>query len=139
MSGEPDQVKWRGVRPVQGIRGVWPARNATRFYGAGSCSGIAVVLMYTVPADKILYISSVMQSTRESAAAPGAAVVYVRDVLDATTYFITYIMFDTAGQLVIPLTYSPALEAAAGFDVCVANDHANIDTFVTFQGWLEDS
>lgn len=139
MSGEENQINWRGVQPVDGIRGIWPEAASERIYKLGLAAGIVIGNMYTVPGGKVLFISNTMHNARLSADAAGAAFAYVRNVADVTVFYFSYFMFDIAGQIVNSQYHFPALEVQAGYDVCLSNNHANLDSTVTFHGWLEDA
>lgn len=139
MSGEADQVLWRGVRPVEGIRGVWPARNAVRVNKRGSQVSVGTAIVYTVPAGKILFISSSVFTTRMSAVAGAGANMAVRDTDDVTDYYMVDHKYGSIYQQTTSQYYLPALEAAAGYDVTVFNSHAALQTAGIFCGWLEDA
>lgn len=139
MGGEADQVVWRGVRPVEGIRGIWPARNATRINKNASKFGIGTVLIYTVPAGKKLFISSSWMSIRLSVNVSCSASMGVNDDEAVHKYFMFYFMFDLAGQQADARNYTPALEAEPGDDVKMYNDNAGLDSRCGIHGWLEDA
>lgn len=137
MAGEPNQVLWRGVQPVSGIRGVWPAIDSERARGVEQALGASIATLYTVPAGKKLFIASSQLSSRESVAAASACFLDVANDSAVFQYYLDYHMYDIAGQLVTFRSYSPAEEALAGWVVRVYSDHANIDATGIFNGWLE--
>lgn len=139
MGGESNQVKWRGVQPVSGIRGVWPAIDSLRINEAAFKSGDGIVVIYTVPANKILFIASSMLTSLETAAATSNCRIGVRDASDVNKYFMQYHYYTSVGQLTTSLNNSPALEALAGYDVFVEVGRPELQARGLFWGWLEDA
>jgi len=139
MSGENDQVLWRGVRPVDGIRGIWPERNATRIYANNAAIGSTTTIVYTVPSGKILFIGSGQLSSRASADGEYIAELKVRDGSDDDVFVLLQNWHRISGQMGSMLSYLPALEVAAGDDVVVRSSHANLSTGAMIFGWLEDA
>jgi len=139
MAGEPNEVVWRGVRPVSGIRGIWPARDSVRVSPQGSVFAVGVTIIYTVPAGKLLFISGVNLGTGLSADANVRAFVAVRNAADVFQYGLIYHRFVKAGQLNSFPFFSPALEASAGWDAYLNSDSANLSSTCYMFGWLEDA
>lgn len=139
MGGEADQVLWRGVRPVQGISGIWPARNAVRVYASEYLTGALIKTVYEVPADKKLFISSCWLSTRNAAAASYYALLTVYNTVPASIAELISHYYDSIGQQVTALSFFPAIEAAAGFKVRAYSSDANLDVGCSIFGWLEDA
>lgn len=139
MPGEQNQVKWRGVRPIAGIDGIWPVADATRVNEDGLQSGAATALIYTVPASKKLFITSSFLSTALASNNPGNSKFFVRDAGDVLAYYISIHVCIIAGQIADGQSFSPGLEAAAGYDVCVSCSRADMDAWAFFFGWLEDA
>lgn len=138
MSGETDQVRWRGVQPVDGIRGIWPARNSTRINMYASSSGTDVVLLYEIPAGKLLFLSSGFITTRHTAEAAEFGALQVRNAADAIQYSIISQRLYSVGQVTTPLSYYPALEVPAEWKVTIEGSSGAIEAFGAFFGWLED-
>lgn len=138
MSGEANQVLWRGVQPVSGIRGVWPAIDSVRISETASADGAATAVIYTVPANKVCYISTCILNARMSAEGPAAVHVRVRNVADTDVFWIQELIFQAVDQGVVSASFFPALEAAAGFDIYVRGTSADGWARGTIHGWLED-
>lgn len=139
MSGETDQVRWRGVRPIDGVRGVWPEKDAERINKIVYNVGAGTFVGYTVPAGKKLFISSVIFPIRLTVAALGTSYGFVRDASDTLVYYIIGMNFAVQGQWSFSNQFCPALEVPAGFDVCLYTDLAGLDAWMLFFGWLEDA
>jgi len=139
MSGETDQVRWRGVRPVEGISGIWPALNATRVHGAHYIAGVGTQVVYTVPANKKLYIANALITLKMTAAADAGGKFSVRDDGDVHKYHLLYVLQNTAGYQNVAFNLVPAAEAEAGWDVYVNSNAAVLTVFGMFHGWLEDA
>ena len=139
MPGEPNEVNWRGVRPVSGIRGVWPARNSVRVYEEGYQSSRGTAIVYTVPANKKLFISGHLLSSLEETGAFATMRMGVRNSDDALMYWMQYQYYDIPGQQTTPMAHQPALEAEAGYDVFVQSSHTYVSGRGLIFGWLEDA
>ncbi len=139
MSGESNQVVWRGVRPVEGIRGIWPARNAVRINEDAEAVGVSSITIYTVPANKILFISTVDMASIQSSIAAVSVRLNVFNELAAFSYRIKYHYFEAVGQQVSSSRYVPALEAAAGYTIRIFSAHADGQAAACLHGWLEDA
>lgn len=139
MSGESNQVVWRGVRPVEGIAGVWPARNAARVNKFLTIAIAGLFDIYTVPADKKLYISATSLVSSMTTANTGRVFLAVRNVANTRQYITLYHNFIAVDREVTDLPHMPALEADAGWDVYLDSNHGDIDAFGAFFGWLEDA
>jgi len=139
MSGETNQVKWRGVQQVEGISGIWPARNAVRVAEQNVQIDIGTTIVYTVPAEKKLFISNAGISTTLASAVACRGYVAVRDGDDVTKYFVLFQQMYSVGQLTNFMGFVPALEAAAGWDVFVNTDNADLRCRGFVFGWLEDA
>lgn len=139
MSGEPNKVRWRGIRPIAGIRGVWPDIDAVRVHASNFISGVGETIIYTVPAGKKLFIANALQSSLETADAQALAWLAVRNDDNIFQYYISLHYFIVTGAFNTTFNFKVALEADAGWDVYVASGHANVATRGTFHGWLEDA
>lgn len=139
MSGEADQVKWRGVRPVSGIRGIWPDVDAVRAHGRAYQAGIGTNIVYTVPSGKILFISTYFFASRLSVDGSYNGFIGARDTDDVVQFIMIYHFYDFKGQIATTAPFTPALEALAGWDVIVQSYNVNLDVNGGFFGWLEDA
>lgn len=138
MSGEQDQTRWRGVQPVDGIRGVWPERNAERVGSNQLQAGVGVINVYTVSSGKRLFLTSAFLSSLVSVDVDARATLAVRDGSDAFQYYVLYHGFVLAGQQTSGMNYFPALEVEADWDVYVELNHASMVARGIIHGWLED-
>lgn len=139
MGGEPDQVKWRGVQPVSGLRGVWPARNAVRISEDALKTGSGNSTLYTVPESKILFISSALLTTRLSADAQCRGKLSVYTDGDTEVNILLYQLLEKAGQLCNNTQFIPAIEVPAAYYINVDSNHANLSAMGFINGWLEDA
>lgn len=138
MSGETDRIRWRGVQPIAGIQGIWPAENATRINKTEVQSGTGTKILYTVTANKKLFISSMNLTSRNEVDQQCNFMVSVRNDEDVLQYRIMLQYYQIAGQLTIPMTFRPALEAQAGWDVVIEVDTDNLVGRALMFGWEED-
>lgn len=139
MSGESNRVLWRGVRPVQGIRGVWPARNAVRIAKEATQVGVGSAIVYTVPADKIFFMTSPGLSCYNSAGAGNNSGLGVRNGADVHQYYLIFHYFSAQSQHSGFRRLFPAIEVPATFDVYVMSSNANVTALGSAFGWLEDA
>ncbi|KKL15112.1 hypothetical protein LCGC14_2508880 [marine sediment metagenome] len=139
MQGETDQTRWRGVRPIAGIRGVWPAIDSTRVNKQAIQTGSGNSIVYTVPSGKILFISGCGLSTSLSSSAGVVAYCATRDDGDTTVDYLMFHQMEIAGQIATFQRYSPAIELLADWDMFVLTNGANIITRALIFGWLEDA
>ena len=139
MGGELNQVRWRGVQPVEGIRGVWPARDSVRINKEATQAGIGNSIIYTVPADKIFFMTLSGIAAFNSAGAGNEGGVGVRNVTDVHQFYTCFHYFEVQGQASHSHNYFPAIEVPAGYDVYVVSNHANITALGSAFGWLEDA
>lgn len=138
MGGEANQLLWRGIRQIEGVRGVWPARNSTRFHNNTGRSIAGVSLVYTVPTGKILFLSTIGCSSRLSAAANVFCYIYINDAGASTIVRPIVHNYTVAGQMAESKYYCPAIEAPAGGTVRLYNSAANLHIEGLFSGWIED-
>ncbi len=139
MSGEHNQVKWRGVRPVEGIRGVWPSRNAVRVNKEAEQAGEGNTIIYTVPASKIFFMTTAGMAAYNSAGGGKIAGVGVRNVADEHQIYVCYHYFAAQAEHSHQHKYFPAIEVIEGYDVYVVTDSANITALGSAFGWIEDA
>lgn len=138
MSGETNEVLWRGVRPVAGIRGVWPDVDAERIDKVGGQNGLGTTILYTVPAGKKLFISSAFISSTLSSSLEAHTNFFVRDAAQATKFYFYQLKYKYQGQQASGMSYTPALEALEDWEVCLYGSNAAIKATGIFHGWLED-
>lgn len=138
MAGEENQVKWRGVQPVSGIRGIWPSIDALRISKGAFRVGAGTTIVYTVPASKLLFISCASLTSRLTAVVACYTWAITRDVLDATDVHLLSAYFSIVDSKTVTLHYKPAIEVPAGYDVVIYVSNANLSTRVGIFGWLED-
>jgi len=150
MASITDQTRWRRVlnhvsadllatvNPAN-LRGIIPnPHNALRVAVAARADGVAVSIIKTTAADKIVFISSVFLSVSLSADASCEGQLSVRDNGDNFKYHILRIRLEKAGQLSLANTFSPALEIPEGWDVYVEGNNAGMQTVGGIYGWEED-
>ena len=138
MGGEPDEVRWRGVRPVEGIRGVWPERNAARVDKIKLQSSAGGTNFYTVPAGKILFIYQAFLNSRLTVAAATAGWMVIRTGGDVDVFTISYHLYTIEGQMGDNHNYSPAVAIPAGYKVRVYSSSNDLHLYASFHGWLEE-
>ena len=139
MSGETNQVRWRGVRPVAGIGGVWPAIGAVRVQEHDTQSGAGTKVVYTVPGNKKFFLSSAILASRLTVGAEVRANALVRDAGDAIKYYLGAHVYTQPGQMTTHSNFFPALELPAGWDVCLYVQAVNQYAWYDIFGWLEDA
>lgn len=139
MAGEPNQVRWRGVRPVEGIRGVWPARNSTRINEEAEQAGEGNSIIYTVPVGKIFFMSVSGIAAFNSAGGGNTAGVGVRNDSDVHQFFVCFHYFSAQSEESDAHGYFPAIEVPAGYDVYVVSSAGNVTVLGQAFGWLEDA
>ena len=139
MTGETNQVLWRGVRPIAGIQGVWPAIGATRIYEHDTQSGEGTKVVYTVPANKKFFLSSAILCSRLTVGAEVRVNAFVRDAEDATQFYLGAHVYTQPGQMTTHSNFFPALEVPAGWDVCLYVQAVNLYGWYDIFGWLEDA
>jgi len=139
MPGEANQVKWRGVRPVAGIRGVWPAIDSVRVQASDSISGAIHKTVYTVPDGKILFLSSAGLSCLNSAGGGVYTGLGIRDADDTHVYYLLLHWFSAQSQHSGNHTFFPAVEVPADYDLYLISNGANIGSTGMGFGWLEDA
>lgn len=135
----PDGTNPQMVTQYTGVKGIWPVANAVLVNASAFQGGVGAAIIYTVPANKKLYLGSLSLAARENADADSYVVIAVRNAEDVYQFNLVVIYFVIAGQLAIPQSYTPAIAVEAGFDVYVSSAHANINGRGTIHGWLEDA
>lgn len=138
MPGEDDQTVWRGVRPIGGIRGVWPEIDAVRVFAEAWNAGAVTEIVYTVPGGKILFLSSGSMFSRKEADGSGYVTLMERDAGDVEKRVIIHSTYAIKGQLSINVSFFPAVEIAAGYDIIVKSDVVDAKGRGIINGWLED-
>lgn len=139
MGVTDNELNWRGVRPLTGISGIWPAPNSTRVNASEAISDTGLVIVYTVPANKKLFISTVNLVTRNKAVQDAGHTVIVRNDTDVEQYKIVYHYHSTITGFASNHLFVIALEAAAGWDVVLTNTPDDTTARAFLFGWLEDA
>ena len=139
MSGEENQVKWRGFRPVSGIRGVWPSIDAVRVNQTGFQTAAGTSVLYTVAAGKKLFISQAQLTGRMSASANHLGRLMVVDGAAAQKYWLVSLALTIAGNLSESCNFMPAIELDADWHVDMVNSGGELDLYGAFAGWLEEA
>lgn len=138
MGGETDKVRWRGIQPVYGIRGIWPAVDSVRVNATGAQADTGTTIVYTVGANKRLFISSMFMVSRNVVVQTVGMMAFVRNVGDVEVARLCSNYFVIIGQQTSPMQFIPAVEAEAGYDVCVSSDKDDSAVRLIIGGWLED-
>lgn len=139
MPGECDRQLWRGIQPVEGIRGIWPARNAVRVTATAYQMGVGNDIAYTVPAGKILFITTQQIASRLSADSGTYAFSMLYDAVPAQQDLIGVHYYNKAGQNNSSVNFVPAVEVVAGWSVRCVVGNANLHARVNIYGWIEDA
>jgi len=139
MSGEADQVKWRGVRPIEGIRGIWPDQNATRINKSEALVGAGSQIIYTVPAGKKLFVSTAALCTVLGINVLSGGWLEARDAADVRQYFMMSHALNIAGHMADFVSYLPALELEDGWDVALWTYGGGVEVRGYIFGWLESA
>ena len=139
MSGETDQVKWRGVRPIYGIRGIWPAIDALRVNTEQSVLSGNLKILYTPAAGKILFLSSAALISQKKNVSTMDSKIRVRDGSDVNQFFVAQHRFEEPGQQETFYTFVPALEIEAAWDVIVESSSGDLRATAIIHGWIEDA
>ncbi len=138
MSDESDRVRWRGIRPVDGIEGIWPARNAVRIYKSKGLIGIGTEIIYTVPGSTKLFISASHLASRYSIDGLAFSTMLVRDGSDDLIDYLNRHYYAIKGHQVSDWNHFPAYEVPAGYDICLYSGEADHVSYAFISGWLED-
>jgi len=126
---EPNQVQWLGVRP---------AHNGVQIFEHGGQIGAGTNTLYTVPVDKILFVTFAQIGSRLVADQDCKAYLSVdpREVGALRRVLDHY--YDKAGHQATSGTFNPPIEIEAGGTVKINSDHADLDVRGSFHGFLED-
>lgn len=127
---EPNMVNWVGTRP---------GHNGNQVFTYNHANGDAVVVIYTVPAGKTLFLTYMSLGSRESVAADGLAALLVYTGVPAIWNYLIPHKYDLAGQMTSVVALSFPIEIPAGYTVRVLSNHANIDATAVIAGWVEDA
>ena len=139
MAGEANRVMWRGVRPISGIRGVWPDVDAERIDKVTSQDGLGVTVFYTVPVGKKLFVTTAFISSTMSSGVNAHTNFFVRNAAQVTQFYFYQLKYILAGQQASGMIFSPGLEALEDWEVCLYASHASMKVTGIFHGWLEDA
>lgn len=122
MGAAYNELSWRGVSPIPGIDGIWPARNSTRVNERAVNEAAGDVIVYTVPAGRKMYLSNLNMSAFLPENKESRARVTVRNEGDVLQYVAAEIRYGAAGQVALPCSFYPALELLAGWDIVLTNE-----------------
>jgi len=139
MSGEANQVKWRGVQPVAGIRGVWPSIDAVRVVTGQYRTTAGTSIIYTPAAGKILFVSSVSMTTLNKVVQASQHNIRVRNVADVDQFYVMYHYMWLQESINQSQPFMPAIEVPAGYDVIMYQSAADMYCRSFIFGWLEDA
>jgi len=138
MGQEPDQIRWRGVQPVAGIRGVWPAIDSARIAESAYRSTNGTTILYTPGAGKRFFMSNCTLTSRTTADGVAYPYVFVRNGADALQYYVIYHYYAIVGQNTTVQSFMPAFEVEAGWDVCLTLTSGLAIARAFISGWEED-
>ena len=139
MSGEPNQVVWRGVQPVAGIRGIWPAIDSARINLGGYVPASTLLNLYTVPAGKTLFIFSAYLTTKLGSTTNTYAWILTRDAAAAAYVYLITQYYHVSGNQTNAIHFKPAIELPEGYDVILQTGAGTLEARGGVFGWLEDA
>ena len=102
-------------------------------------AGGATNIIYTVPENKILFISSAWVSARASAVSSGHFGIAIRNDEDDFTVYLLFIALNASSIMALSNQYRPAIQVPAGYDVYNYSEGASITGETGFSGWLESA
>jgi len=117
--GESNQVKWRGIRPVEPREAI-PIQPYTDFgtqVAKDNYANNSTVIIHTVTSGKSLYLCSIGFSVFPTAT--GHGVFFVRDESDTTQYRFFYIRRQSDDGDMVSMTFNPPLVIPEGWDICL--------------------
>lgn len=121
-------------------RGIIPNPiTATRIDRTGNDIVNSTNILYTVPEGQQLFISSAWCATRNDSAGSTGIWLLIRNAADVTVFFFVVLGLRATSQDSWSNQYSPGIEVAAGFDVCLVSPAADVHAFGGFSGWVEDA
>lgn len=137
---ETDQVKFRGIRPVQPLENIFTQIGANEVSSCGITRTIitkslevenTTAIIHTVTAGKTFYLCNAFICASSGVAKTNT--LYVRNVADVTQYAI--FCAETAAQQTINafMPYNFPIPIAAGFDVVGFTDNTTMTIFI--HGW----
>jgi len=127
------------VQPVEGIRGVWPEKNATRINKSDYISGVGSKVIYTVPAGCKLFVSTAGLSSVQTAVETGGGYMEARNAADVHQYYFLNHSYCQIDQMNTFVNFCPAVELEAGWKVLVAGNIPGIIARGLIWGWLESA
>jgi hypothetical protein len=137
MSDLPNQVLWRKAF-IGDLRGFYPKpETATRIDKYATNAGNATVILYTVPANKLLFVSSAWLAARAAAGSSGVLYFGIRNAADVLVVYILTIILHVITQGQLANQYKPGIEVPAGYDVFTLSTNAALACEAGFSGWLE--
>ncbi len=126
MAGEPNSVKWVGIRPTNPREAI-PSQPYGDFgtqvvKDASIDNGTTII--HTVTAGTTLYLCSITFSMNPIAA--GAGLMFVRNVADVLQYRFFQMRRLINDGFGVGTTFNPPLTIPAGYDVCIQSAAANV-------------
>jgi hypothetical protein len=144
MSGEGNQVKWVGVRPVSPVeniqihKGIFETTVAgvIRTHIAKSAEAdVATVVVHTVTAAKIFYLCGFRISCDSGVGK--VSHLSVRNVADTVQYELGCAVTTAQTSLTGSLNVDPPIPIAAGFDIAIITTASHASAFI--HGWEQDA
>ncbi|RLG10436.1 hypothetical protein DRN69_09010 [Candidatus Pacearchaeota archaeon] len=120
--GEPNQVKWRGIRPVEPREAipVQPFGDFGTQVAKHSSINNDTTIIHTVMSGKILYLCSLSFGMTPINAGEGW--IFVRDENDNITYYLFTTYRQQNDGICISMTFNPPLIIPAGYDICIQSN-----------------
>ncbi len=139
VTNSPDGETSQPVHQGGAIQGIWPAAGSLRVNVTGFVNDTVKKVIYTVPANKKLFISGSMLTSSEAVDTVSRIKMIVENAAQVLKYILQIHYYAKAGQQISYEHNLPALEATALDRVSVQSINANIVGSGKFQGWLEDA
>lgn len=117
--GEPNQVKWRGIRPVEPREAIpiQPYGDFGTQVAKSAYVNNTTTIIHTVTSGKSLYLCSIALSVFPTAA--GYGYFYVRDENDTTQYTILRPKRQQDDGEMVTMTFNPPLVIPEGYDIVI--------------------
>jgi len=117
--GEGNQVKWRGIRPIDPREAIpiQPYADFGTQVAKDHYANNSITIIHTVTSGKNLYLCSATFSVFP--AATGEGYMYVRNENDALQYYLFFIRRPTDNGTMVSVSFNPPLIIPQGWDICV--------------------
>ena len=125
---EPNRARWVGVRPAHDGAEVYNKADATN----------ATVVVYTVPAGKVLHLTSLHVCSRATLAA-GEVIVDIRNAAHVIQVSPFDHYYAAVGQMSDDISFWPPMELPAGWEIAVRSTNANSWGCLFVRGWIENA